>query len=208
MKRKIIIVLIIFITIIYLFSRIAKPLIITKARNDSNNIITKIINQSVNEIIAEIPSSEDFFIMTYDNNGSIVSLDYDSVVLNRIITNISLKIEESIRYLADNTYKIPFGIIFKNSFLSQVGPNIPVKLKLDGSVINEIKTKVTNYGINNALIEIYVDITVNIDLLLPFVSTTSSINSLIPLTIKLIRGNVPEYYAGGNQDNLISIPIQ
>jgi len=38
--------------------------------------------------------------------------------------------------------------------LSNLGPKIPVKFDLVGEVIINIETKITNYGINNAMMEI------------------------------------------------------
>lgn len=180
-----------------------------QAKEKAYNIITKTINGSVNKVVSKNLNSNDLFIMTYDSDGTITSIDFDSLVINKVLTSISLEIENSIADIDSETCAIPFGVVFNNSFLSNLGPKVPIKMQLVGSVINNIKTKITNYGINNALIEIYVNIEVNVQVVLPFVSDKVSVETLIPIALKLIRGNVPDYYSGnGSGDSLLSIPIE
>lgn len=180
-----------------------------QAKEKAYNIITKTINGSVNKVVSKNLNSNDLFIMTYDSDGTITSIDFDSLVINKVLTSISLEIENSIADIDSETCAIPFGVVFNNSFLSNLGPKVPIKMQLVGSVVNNIKTQITNYGINNALIEIYVNIEVNVQVVLPFVSDKVSVETLIPIALKLIRGNVPDYYSGnGSGDSLLSIPIE
>lgn len=189
-------------------NQIANPILMVQAKEMAYNLITKTINNSVNHSIEGFNTS-DLFVMSYGSNGEFVSIDFDSIVVNKILTTVALNIEEEINYIGDDSYQIPFGIVFRNSFFSNLGPKIPVKLKLVGSVINNIDTKITNYGINNALIEVYVNIQVNIQVVLPFISDKITVQTLMPIAIKLVRGNVPEYYSGSNSSNpLLSVPIE
>ena len=91
-------------------------------------------------------------------------------------------------------YSIPVGVVLNNGYLSSLGPKIPVKLELIGGVTSSIKTNITNYGINNALMEVNLDVTVTIKVIIPFISRNVSINTHIPLIIKMLNGKVPEYY--------------
>lgn len=206
-----IIIIIIFLTVVLILRKInnsASPILIAYSKNDSYNLMTKIINESVNDVVLEYLDINDLFIMSYDNQGDLISIDFDSSIINSILTNVSLKIENKINDLNNNIYTIPFGVVLKNNFFSNFGPKIPVKLKLIGSIISNVRTNIKNYGINNALIELYVDVEVNVQVVLPFVSDSIKVTTSIPLALKLIRGNVPEYYANGATDSLISVPIQ
>ena len=212
LNRISIVIVIIIIILFYILSKInkiASPILLAQAKESSYNIITKIINTSVNTITTNNLKTNDLFIITYDNSGDIIRIDFDSLIINKVLTEISLDIERNINKINNEIYKIPFGIVFKNSFLNNLGPQIPIKIKLVGSIVNNIETEITNYGINNALIEVYVSIDVNVQVVLPFISDKIKVSTLIPLAIKLIRGNVPEYYAGNNTSNpLVTIPIE
>ena len=91
---------------------------------------------------------------------------------------------------------MPIGIVFKNTLLSSIGPKIPINLKIVGNVTSGIKTEVKEYGINNSLITFYSSVTVEMMVTLPFSSDYISITNLVPISIKLIHGKVPEFYGG------------
>ena len=55
---------------------------------------------------------------------------------------------------------IPFGMVTGSSLLYNLGPKIPVKLSLVGDVVTGFSTDVTEYGINNALIKLMIDVKV------------------------------------------------
>ena len=92
------------------------------------------------------------------------------------------------------------GVIFHNTVLNGVGPKIPISLKMIGNVTSGIKTDVKEYGINNSLITISVNIQVELMVLLPFSSDFVSVSNTVPIAIKLVQGKVPEFY-GGNLIN-------
>ena len=202
----IIIILVFF--IIYRLNNIANPILLVQAKETAYNYITKTVNTSVSKSIKNLDINS-LFIISYDKNGEIISIDFDSIIVNRLLTDVALDIENNMSSIDEPIYDVPFGVVFKNSFLIDLGPNIPVKLKLVGSIVNNIDTKITNYGINNALLEVYINIKVNVRVALPFISDNIAVETLIPIAIKLIRGNVPEYYAGTMSSNpLLSIPIE
>ena len=104
-------------------------------------------------------------------------------------------------------YQIPSGVVFGNSLLANLGPKIPVRLNLYGDISSEIQTTITNYGINNAMLEASVVMTLEERVILPFVSKQIKIESRIPIAMKLIRGNIPEYYFNGIDNNSPSITV-
>ena len=110
--------------------------------------------------------------------------------------------------MEEKDYKIPFTVIFKNKFLNNIGPKVPIKVKLIGGIINNFETKVTNYGINNALIEVILKVQVVEQVILPFTSKKIEVELNVPVALKLIQGNVPNYYFNGTDSNTkLSIPI-
>ena len=64
-------------------------------------------------------------------------------------------------------------------------------------MVTGFSTEVQEYGINNALIKLLVDIQINSKIILPITSKDIQINCSIPIAIKLIQGKVPSYYGDG-----------
>ncbi len=64
------------------------------------------------------------------------------------------------------------------------------------SVESNVFTKTRDYGINNSLIEIYIRLSLDIQVILPFSSDTINIVKEIPIGSKVIQGKIPQYYGG------------
>ena len=103
-------------------------------------------------------------------------------------------------------YEVPIGVVFGNSFLSNVGPKIPVRIKYSGNVGLDVKTKVKEYGINSALIEVYIYVEVTQRTILPFQSKDIKLTSQIPVIMKVVKGEVPNYISGINKS--YSLPLE
>ena len=93
-------------------------------------------------------------------------------------------------------YYIPFGVVTDIPVIADVGPKIPVKTNLVGSVISNVKTEVIDYGINNVLLKVYIKVMVSEQVILPFISKRINTEIDIPVLIKVIQGSIPSVYGG------------
>lgn len=215
--------LFLFISIIlslYFISARITPGLMEYAELQAKKFVTLLINSAVTESIGEDLEADSLFLITKDVNGEIRSIDLDPIKVNRLLSNTTNSIQVNLQHiergevdkltLMDDVLKdynpndlkkgvignIPTGVIFHNALLSNLGPKFPIRIKIMGDIITNIKTKVTNYGINNAVVEVSIQVDVNTQAILPFSSKVIKVSSDIPLTIKLIQGNVPSYYFG------------
>ena len=204
-NKTIIIIILILISLIYLFrlfNKIAIPKFISYGEIETKKIITLLINNKVLKEISSNVNVDDIFIITRNDDGQISSIDFNTNSINLILMTTSTLIEENINNLSKGTiYEVPSGIIFNNVFISNLLPKIPVKLELISSAFCKIDTDVNSYGINNALIKVNVDITLNIRIIMPFTSKITDVNMSIPIAIKLIEGSIPGYYFNGYLNN-------
>ena len=60
----------------------------------------------------------------------------------------------------------------------------------------QIKTKVTDYGLNNALIEIYLNIKIHYKIIGISETDDETLEYDILLDSRIIQGNIPNWYAG------------
>jgi len=104
---------------------------------------------------------------------------------------------------------IPMGFYYDNVFMAYLGPKIPIKVKFIGNILIGINTKITPYGINNSLIQVFLNL--NITEAIFFPRQPEKINSEYELMIasKIIYGKVPNFYGTGINSNspIISTPI-
>ena len=60
--------------------------------------------------------------------------------------------------------------------------------------MSNIETEVKPYGINNAYVEVRISLTVTARIVLPFVIENVVISNVIPISMNIVQGNVPEGY--------------
>lgn len=154
----------------------------------------KIISQSITDTIAKIVIDDNIFKIER-NNDEIISINLDNEKTNSIITNINKNIQIKLDSM-ENTivFQMPLFAPTNNVFFSSLGPKIPIKFKTIGNIINNLRTEVKNYGINNAIITTIADIKIEINVILPLSIDNIEINQTITLATKIIQGKIPNYY--------------
>lgn len=104
---------------------------------------------------------------------------------------------------------LPIGIVSDKVYLANLGPRIPVKIKFVGTLLTNLKTKVQNYGINNALIELYIDVSITHEIITPVTFQNKELKYEILIGAQVINGAVPSYYGGlfETKSNILNVPI-
>lgn len=145
----------------------------------SNNFIT---NEEINDIL----------YIDKNNSNEIVYLDYDIdktyKLLNKYID--SLKKDNS----KSKILIVPFFIASDNIIISSLGPKIKFKYEIIDNVKGKIKTKVTDFGVNNALVEMYFELEIGYLVVIPMNKKESVLKTEILISSKIINGKVPTFY--------------
>ena len=214
MKRKIKILFIILILIILLSFTILKlitknisPIMMEYSKSKVKRLASLVINKGVTDDVLNIINTQELFIVDKSNNEEIITITLDPLMVNRIESSATDKVESILSLLEKNDqellakyninseyFVIPSGMVFNSGLMANVGPLIPIKMKLIGNVKSEVITSLKEYGINNSLITVSVNITVELKVILPLTIDSVSITNSVPVAIKLIQGKVPNYY--------------
>ena len=192
------------------------PILVNYAEVETERIAMAVINKSITSFLDD-ERLNNLVLTTVNDDDEIISVDFDSKVVNSVLYDITNSIENDL-ILIDNgkldeigipisnfyekndvsgiVYYIPFGVVTGSSVIADIGPKIPVKNKLVGSVYSNVKTEVMEYGINNAIIKIYIEVEVNEQVILPFLSKKVTIKSNVPVLMKMVQGKIPSVYGG------------
>ena len=175
------------------------------AKRKTNNIVSSIINKSINDVIYK-NSYENIIQIDKDNNGNITNLNFDSKKINELLyltTNDILNSIDDLEHInsKDKVYYVPMGVIHNIPILVNIGPKIPFKIDIIANTDNSIYTHIKDYGINNSIIEVILKIKLNIQIILPFTSKNVEVIKEIPIDTKIIEGKVPTYYGGISTNN-------
>lgn len=230
----IITIFLILISLVISFNYINKkfsPIIMEYATLEAQKLSNIIINKSISKHITEKVNSDELFEITKDSNGEIRSIDYNTAIINKFLTETTNSVQINLKNIEKGDidalefqdsvlvdynkkklekgiiYEISSGILFGNPILANIGPKIPVKISLLGDASSNISTEVKNYGINNAIIQVYVNLTINEKIILPYYSKPIKIETKAPVAIKIVTGTVPKYYANGLTQNSPSVVL-
>lgn len=202
------------------YSKKAYPILKSYAEAETKKLTILIINKAVTKQLYNM-DVEELFKVTYNKDGEIILIDFDTKKTSKILSNMTSLVELNMRAveegkidmleLPENSLsnynmnllskkiicEIPFGLTTGSSLLSNIGPKIPVKISLVGDVSTNFSTEVVEYGINNALLKVIVNISVTTKVILPITSEDLTINANIPIGMKVIQGKIPNYYLNG-----------
>ena len=232
-KLIIIIIIVVFLTfkVLDYTNKKISPIIMQYASLEAKKFSSIIINKAINKHITEELNTNDMFTVTTDSNGEIKSIDFNTTLINKFLTETTNSIQinlrnvekgniDSLEFLDSITvdydksnlkkgiiYNLTPGVITGNVLLSNVGPKIPVKISLIGDATSNISTTVKNYGINNAMIEVYVNLKISEKVMVPFYNKLVEVSTKAPVAMKVITGTVPKYYANGITDETPSVVI-
>lgn len=210
----------------------AKPILTNYGEMELSRLASLIINKAISKQLVESANIEDLFILTKENN-EIKTIDFNPILVNKFLSTTTNSVQLSLKQIENGDidflelpdeikvydknklkkgiiFEIPTGIIFDSALLNNFFPKIPVKFNLIGNINSNIETRVTNYGINNSLIEVNLNIKVSMKILMPFISDEINLENKVPIAIKMVKGEVPNYYINGidRQSNTYSSPTK
>lgn len=206
-------------------------IIIRYATIETNRIATTILNDVIRE--ENFVPEEELYALTKDNDGNIELLNFNTKISNAILQKVNERAMKRLLALEEGDTKdiklsnslkgttlthlksgviceIPLGVLNGNSLLVNSSAVVPIRFSFVGTVTSNLSTKVTPYGINNALIEIGVEVTITEQITMPHTTKSIPVTSTIPLVTQLVQGRVPSFYQDGLTKNSqsLSLPLE
>lgn len=185
----------------------------------------EVLRNTGSEELNKLLKNNKYYEIVKNNDGEIESINFDTTILNEALIIVSKNVRKKLNELEEGknlpsemfynnlnkkiknkiVYMVPIGIVFNNAFLYNLGPKIPVKIEYSGNVGLDVKTSVKAYGVNSALIEVYVYVEVTQRTILPFTSKDTKLTSKIPIVLKVVKGSVSNYISNNNPS--YSLPL-
>ncbi|KAA0944133.1 sporulation protein YunB [Sporosarcina sp. ANT_H38] len=232
-KRKLLPLLIpafiiaIFLFIYFVNARLA-PIYVQYAEVQTQKIASHVINKAISSRTANVLNIEDIIVnVPSDSKGMI---KFNTEIINRASSEIHALVESHLQQAeAGNldilpTDEIEFdpqameseeGIVFfvplaqaaNIPLLGNLGPKIPIRFHVIGQVQATMDTKISEFGINNAVVEVNILLTVNVQIIAPLATKQSVVTQKIPVAMGLIQSTVPQIYTtGGGNPPSVEVP--
>ena len=171
------------------------------AVSDAVDIVNSAVNNAVNCVISEGGYDFGYFVeLSKDANGNITAISGNMAHINDLSTAILDKVMES----ADDgtiSIAIPFGNLLGINLLSGKGPDINVDIVMLTSSKTDFKSVVQSTGINQSEYQLMLEVTIDIDVLVPWGTESATTVTEVIIADTVIIGKVPETYFNMENDN-------
>ena len=200
LKRRIIsvvsLLIVIFILFFCLFEFKARQLIHNTVGNELEIHAMNSIDAAVSQVLDEVEIDyQSLIAVNKAGDGTIASLTADTVAINKLKSQLSLKITELIRNESKVRVGVPAGAFTGLVLFSDIGPDIMVSLSLGGSVITTIKSEFASAGINQTIHRVYLYVDADVSMTCPIVDYDCRIETVYELCQTVIVGGTPEVFA-------------
>lgn len=188
------------------------PVINSWAGTRAINIATRAINLAIEETMASSISSTEMALLIQDNNGNMQGVQYDMGEINRVASQATHKIQQTLNNLGDEQFPIPLGQVMGLDFLAAWGPGIPVRIIPVGAVTTTPVGSFESAGINQTWHRVFLDIEVAMRVVVPLIQQEFTVQSRVPIVEEVFMGQVPTWYFSTNtpgvpsEQGLISQP--
>lgn len=182
------------------------PIFSNLCQEKAKGISTTIVNEQTKKVM-ENYSYDSIFEIDKDSSGNISMIKSNIFTINKITTEIALKIQEEINKLDKDTIGISIGSFTGSKLLSGVGPNINFRISTIGNIDTDLKSEFIEQGINQTLHTVYLQVNCKIIVLTPFQDIETEIANEVLIAENIIVGNIPETYydfEGVNQEDLLN----
>lgn len=199
-SSKNIVLLIVIVTIflllqmfIFLEANLREPLM-NIARVRIKQIATQAINTAITDHIAEETDEKNLIEWMTDHQGNPTGFMLNHAEQMKIASDTVHIVQNTLDELQRYPEHIPIGQAFNSALLASIGPDIAVKLIPAGATQVNLITRQHDAGINMVLVEVFIDITVEVSVIIPFQTDTEIVKTEVPVTYVLVVGDVPMYY--------------
>lgn len=207
-------IIILIITILcYKINKDLKPVLIAYCDYEARTLAMRTINHTILEEFASDISYEDLIKVKTDEDGRVVMLQADTIKLNKLSSQIAIHVQESIKEESSKGIDthVPLGVVLKNDFFAYMGPKVRFKMEPASTAFTAYRSEFEAAGINQTRHIIYIDVTIDIYVIIPLYRNSITVNSSVPIAESIIVGEVPSTYMDINGMPYINItptPVQ
>jgi len=210
------------------------PIYVEYAEVQTEKIASYVISKAISDRIANVLDVNDVIENLPTDTPNMVTTKFNTEIINRVLADTKLLVEEHLEKaesgnldmlpLGDNieydplkmeeqggvVFYVPVGQATNIPLLGNLGPKIPMRFHVIGDVQADVEAGITEFGINNAYIEVNIIIQVNVKIIVPLATKMSTVEQKIPVAMGLVQGNVPHIFSQGEglRSPSFEVPIE
>lgn len=170
-----------------------RPVAAQQAEYFSRLTANKVISSSVSEYLDENKYTySDFAAVLYDEYGKAVSVEAITYNINKVQSELSLKINNKLMSSGESAAEIPIGSLTNTYLLAGKGPSLKLRICPVQEAEVQLTSSFESAGINQTRHRISVLVTANINSSIPLYSFETQTSFEFLLAENIIVGELPE----------------
>lgn len=136
----------------------------------------------------------DFSEIISDSSGKIAALEADGAEINRLKSEVTLKVRERLKETESDVIYLPLMSASGLYLLHGAGPKLPFRIMPVGLVTTDIEESLGSAGINQTEHRLSLRVRVRVAYRGLLLSKAEDIETSVPIIDTVINGDVPKYY--------------
>ena len=169
------------------------PIFNALCEDKAKSIATIISNNEATNVMKD-HTYDELFTIEKDNDGNITMIKSNVIQMNEIISDVAVKIQNSINERGKENIKITIGSFTGSKLLSGRGPEIPIKISSIGNVETDLRSEFSAQGINQTLHRVYLQVDCEVSILTPYNTISEKVSNQVLLIENVIVGKIPNTY--------------
>ena len=133
----------------------------------------------------------DFAAVLYDESGRVVSVEAIPYNINKVQSELTLRINQRFREVDSEVTRIPIGTLSGNYLLSGKGPGLKLRICPAEEVTVRLESEFTSAGVNQTTHRISAIITAEVSSSMPIYSFSTKVEFEFLIAETVIIGEVP-----------------
>lgn len=190
---KIFIIMVIAFSTVKIVLDAISPIFNALCEDKAKSIATIISNNEATNVMKD-HTYDELFTIEKDNDGNITMIKSNVIPINEIISDVAVKIQNSINERGKENIKITIGSFTGSKLLSGRGPGIPIKISSIGNVETDLRSEFSAQGINQTLHRVYLQVDCEVSILTPYNTISEKVSNQVLLIENVIVGKIPNTY--------------
>lgn len=194
-KSFIVIIIALFIVfnlLLTLFDKKVMPSVLNISETMMRAESIKTINTVSVEVFDEEASKKDIVKIERDENNKINSISADTILLNKLSSEIAIRCNERLEELGAKGIEVPLGWMTDKSVYYNLGPKITIEMEPLGNIESSYESVFESAGINQTRHKIYLNVKAKIKIIIPMYTKEFDVDTQIPLSETIIVGEIPD----------------
>ena len=167
------------------------------AVSDAADLVTLAINEAIYMEMSEGTFDYGYFVnLEKDTQGNITAITSNMARINTLSAELLQEIVDTAGG-GDLVIRVPIGNLTGMNLLHGRGPDVPVRIIMLTSSRADFRNEVSSAGINQMRHQIVLEVTVDIDVLIPWKTLSTQVVSEVLVAETVIVGDVPKLYLNG-----------